>query len=110
MEYLEKHPSFKLDYYTGTTKNTGLDGYCDADWGTSDSRLSITRNIFRYNGAPIAWKSKLQKAVNLSTAVAENYSASLAAVEAIYLRQLLRDMGFGPTSPTLVFRRQRGMH
>ena len=42
----------------------------------------------------------------LSTPEAEHYSASLAtigAVEVIYLRQLLRDMGFGPTSPTPVY-------
>ena len=97
MEYLEKHPSFKPDYYTCPTKPTGLDGHCNADWGTSDNRRSITGNIFRYNGAPIAWKSKLQKSVELSTAETEYYSASLGAVEVIYLRQLLRDMGFGPT-------------
>ena len=92
MEYLEKHPSFKLDYYKCPTKPTGLDGYCDADWGTSDNRRSITGNIFRYNGAPIAWKSKLQKSVALSTAEAEYCSASLGAVEVTYLRQLLWDM------------------
>ena len=103
MEYLEKHPSFKLDYYKCPTKPTGLDGYCNPDWGTSDNRRSITGNIFRYNGAPIAWKSKLQKSVALSTAEAEYYSASLGAVEVIYLRQLLRDMSFGPTSPTPVY-------
>ena len=103
MEYLEKHPSFKLYYYKCPTNPTGLDGYCDADWRTSDNRRSITGNIFRYNGAPIAWKSKLQKSVALSTAEAEYYSASLGAVEVIYLRQLLRDMGFGPTSPTPVY-------
>ena len=39
----------------------------------------------------------------LSTAEAEYYSASLGAVEVIYLRQPLRDMGFGPTSPTPVY-------
>ena len=94
MAYLEKHQSFKLDYHKGPTKTTGLDGYRDADWGTSDSRRSITGNIFRYNGAPIAWKSKLQKSVALSTAEAEYYSASPGAVEVIYLRQLLRNMGF----------------
>ena len=69
-----------------------LDGYCDADWGTSDNRRSMTGNIFRYNGAPIAWKSKLQNSVALSTAEAEYCSASLGAVEVTYLRQLLWDM------------------
>ena len=47
MEYFETHQSFKLDYANGPTKTTGLDGYCDADWGTSDSSQSITGNIFR---------------------------------------------------------------
>ena len=46
IEYLEKHPSYKLDYYKGPMNVTGLDGYCDADWGTSDSRRSISGNIF----------------------------------------------------------------
>ena len=102
MEYLHKHPSFKLDYHKGPTNVTGLDGYCNADWGTSDSRRTITDNIFRYNGAPIQWKSKLQKSVATSTAEAGYHSASLGAAEVIYLRQLLRDMGFEPTSPTPV--------
>ena len=96
MECLEKHPSFKLDYHKGPTNVTGLDGYCDAGWGTSYSRRSITDNIFHYNRAPIQWKSKLQKSVALSTAEAEYYSASLGAAKVIYLRQLLRDMGFEP--------------
>ena len=42
--------------------------------------------------------SELRKLVALSTAEAEYYLASLGAVEVIYLRQLLLDMGFGPTS------------
>ena len=96
MENLEKHPSFiwiiTISTHNPPTKATGLDGFCYADWGTSDSRRSITGNICRYNGAPIAWKSKLPKSVALSTAEAEYYLASLGTVEVIYLRQLLRDM------------------
>ena len=103
MEYIVKYPSFKLDYKKKPNKVTGLDGFCDADWGTSDTRRSTTGNVFRYNGAPIHWKSKLQKTIALSTAEAEYYLASLGAVEVIYLRTLLRDMGFAPKSPTPVY-------
>ena len=112
LEYLEKHPSFKLDYCKDSMNVNGLAGYlfagyCDADWETSDRRRSITCNIFLYNGAPIQcqdqWKSKLQESVALSTAEAEYYSASLGAAEVIYLRQLLRDMGFEPKSRTPVY-------
>jgi hypothetical protein len=35
----------------------GLNWFCDADWGTSDTRRSMTGNIFHYNGAPIHWPS-----------------------------------------------------
>ena len=99
MEYLEKYPSFKLDYTKGPTKITGLDGFCDAELGTSNIHRSITGNIFRYSRlsrAPIHWKSKLQKTVALSTAEFEYYSALLRAAEIIYLLQLLRDAAFDP--------------
>ena len=48
-----------------TFKFTDLDGYCNADWGISYSRRSITHNIFRYNAAPILWKSQLQNSVTV---------------------------------------------
>ena len=103
MEYLTKFSSFRLDYRKHPSSVIGLDGFCDADWGNSDSRRSTTGYVFRYCGAPIHWKSKLQKTIALSTAEAEYYSASLAAVEVIYLRQLLKQMGFAPQSWTPVY-------
>ena len=42
-------------------------------------------------------------ALSTSEAQAEYYSASLGGAEVIYLRQLLRDMGFEPKTPTLVY-------
>ena len=71
MEYLSKYPSFKLTYSKQLKSSRGLDvllcnqvskgldGYCDADWGTSDTRRSTTGIVFRYNGAPILWRSKM---------------------------------------------------
>jgi hypothetical protein len=44
----------------------------------------------------------MQKTVALSTAEAEYYAASGSAVEAIYLRSLLRNMGFAPDTWTPV--------
>ena len=102
MEYLVKYPSFKLEY-SKRPKTIGLDGYCDADWGNNSSRRSTTGNIFRYNGAPIHWKTKLQKTIALSTAEAEYYAASTAAVEVIYLRSLLKNMGFQQEGYTPVY-------
>jgi hypothetical protein len=94
MEYLVKTPSFKLTYRKKQKTLTGLEGFCDSDWGNSSSRRSTTGLLFRYDNAPIFWRSKLQKSISLSTAEAEYYAASHGAVEAIYLRRLLDNMGF----------------
>jgi hypothetical protein len=94
MEHLVRYPSFKLEYSKKSCNSMGLDGFCDADWATSDTRRSTTGFIFRYNGAPMQWKTKLQKSVSLSTAEAEYYAALLTRIDVIYLRTLLRGMGF----------------
>ena len=100
MEYLFAHDSFKLTYRRGTL---GLDGFADADWANSHSRRSTTGFLIRYNMGPISWKSKLQKTIALSTAEAEYYSASSGTVEVIYLRHLLREMGFAEKSWTPLY-------
>jgi hypothetical protein len=107
MEYLAGFPSFKLTYRRWSALSNGLSGYCDSDWANSLSLRSttVTRagNLFLYIRAPISWRSKLQKTVALSTAEAEYYSASSAAVEDIYLRCLLKNMGFAPKKWTPVY-------
>jgi hypothetical protein len=103
MEYLDVHSSFKLTYRKRSALSNGLTGFADSDWAMSLSRRSTTGNLFLYNRSPISWRSKLQKTIALSTAEAEYYSASTAAVEVIYLRYLLRSMGFAPKSWTPVY-------
>ena len=103
MEYLDAHSSFKLTYRKRSALSNGLTGFADSDWAMSLSRRSTTGNLFLYNRSPISWRSKLQKTIALSTAEAEYYSASTAAVEVIYLRYLLRSMGFAPKSWTPVY-------
>ncbi|CAM9866685.1 unnamed protein product, partial [Choristocarpus tenellus] len=73
-----------LRYLLGTTKvgihypaggemdNGGLVGYGDSDWGNDTaSRWSVTGYLILRNGAPIAWKSKIQGAVTTSSSEAE---------------------------------------
>jgi hypothetical protein len=59
--------------------------------------------LFRYNGCPISWKSKLQKTISLSTAEAEYYSASTATTEGIWLRDTVRALGFARQGPTPLY-------
>ena len=90
MGYLHSNPSFKLVYLRGNCN--GLDGFADSDWGNSESRRSTT-GLARYNKSIVLWQSRMQKTIVLSTAEAEYYSASEIAVEIIYLRNLIRNMG-----------------
>ena len=59
--------------------------------------------IMLYNKSPIMWKSKMQKTTALSTGEAQHYSASAAGCEVLYLRALLRRLGFGQKKPTPIY-------
>ena len=52
------------------------------------------------NGAVIAWKSKRQNVVALSSAEAEFMAASSLVQEVIYIRKLLTNLGFPQGSAT----------
>ena len=57
----------------------------------------------RYNKGIICWRSKMQKTVSLSTAEAEYYAVSEMAIEILYLRNLLTNMGFPEHPNTPVY-------
>ncbi len=71
----------------------GLDGFTDSDWGNSESRRSTTGLFALYNKFIVLWRSRMQKSSVLSTAEVEYYSVSDIAVEIIYLRNLIRNIG-----------------
>lgn len=71
-----------------------LTGFCDSDWANAGDRKSISGYGFQFNeeGPLIAWKSKKQSTVALSTCEAEYISLASAAQEGIFLLSLLKDM------------------
>ncbi len=101
MEYLSYRPSLKLKYNREYVK--GLDGFTDSDWGNRASRKSTSGHLARYNRSLLMWRSKMQKSIALSTAEAEYYSVSEMAIEMIYLRNLLANMGLPQEDYTEVF-------
>ena len=68
-----------------------LVGYCDADWGASDDRRSITGYDFQLcrRGPLISWNSKKQPTIALSTCEAEYMSLASAVLEVKFLSHLL---------------------
>jgi hypothetical protein len=79
-------------------------GWVDSDWaGDTDTRRSHAAYIIMMNGGPISWKSRRQDSVALSTSEAEYMAASEVGKEILYLRAILRDVGYAQTAPTNIY-------
>ena len=67
--------------------------YSDSDYaGDPDSCRSVGGYILFVMGVPVAWRSKAQKSVTLSSTEAEWYALSEAVKEVIFVVMLLEDM------------------
>ena len=79
---------------SGNKAENPLTGYVDADWaGCVDTRRSTTGYVFILGNAAISWSCKRQKTVALSSCEAEYMALSEGTKEAIWLRQLLEELG-----------------
>lgn len=112
LRYLKGTVTYGLRYTRASTdrkeKSNVLWGFVDSDWaGCPDSRRSTSGYVLMLNGAAVAWKSKKQSVVALSSAEAEFISASSMVQEVIYIRRLLESLGFKQDSPTKVFEDNR---
>lgn len=69
--------------------------FSDSDWaGGSDDRKSYTGYVFIMASTTVSYESKKQQTVALSSTEAEYMAISAAAKEVIYLRGLLKELGF----------------
>lgn len=81
-----------------------LFGFCDSDWAAClDTRRSMGAYLLFLNGGAVAWRSKKQTSVALSTAEAEFMAASATAQTVLWLRRILLDLGAPQLSPTALY-------
>jgi len=86
-----------------------LVGYSDADWASDiDTRKSQSGYVFYLNGGPISWASNKQTTVALSSVESEYIALSSATQELVYLRQLLEDIGYQQSDPTIIYEDNQG--
>jgi hypothetical protein len=71
-----------------------LKSYVDLDWASSEGRKSTSGMVHLLNDSVIAWSSKKQVTVALSTGEAEYIAASECTREVVYQRQLLSKLGY----------------
>ena len=88
--YIKGTIGLKLTY---RGKMDDLTGYSDADWaGDHDTRRSTSGFVFNVGSGAISWQSKRQPTVALSTCEAEYMAQTQATKEAVWLKELLREL------------------
>jgi hypothetical protein len=81
-------------------RNLVLAGYFDANWaGNADDRKSTSGGCFYVGTNLVAWMSRKQTSISLSTAEAE-YIAAGSCTQLLWMKKLLCDYGF--TQDTMV--------
>ena len=81
-----------------------IHGMCDATWGSDpDDGRSVSGYIIFVQGVPVAWKSKTQASVVLSSAEAEYVSSTEMVKEMLWIRQMLEFFNFEIEAPMNVF-------
>lgn len=87
----------------------GLECYVDSDWaGDHTDRKSTSGFVFRLGGSLVAWSSRKQATVALSSTEAEYVAASHASRDLLWLRQLLIDMGEFVGEPITIYEDNQG--
>ncbi|CAL3972652.1 unnamed protein product [Diplocarpon coronariae] len=90
------NPSTKsLGLIYKNSPNKYITGYCDANYaGDIGSAKSTTGYSFYLANCLFSWKSKLQSIIAQSTTEAEYIAINSAAKEAVYIKQILLELGF----------------
>ena len=83
--------------------------FVDSDWaGDTVHRKSITGIAVMFAGSVIAYKSKIQRTIALSSTEAEFMAACEAGKTILYLRTILEEMGVEQTEATILFEDNQG--
>ena len=110
-----------LIVYLANTANDGItyDGrrkfieytFADANWGSDydGERKSQSGYVVMLAGGAIAWASKRQQSVALSTKEAEFYAVAEAIVATLTTQQNLRGLGYELATPTIIFNDNQGL-
>ncbi len=77
--------------------------FTDSDWASGEGRRSVSGYVMLMGDSPVAWSSKQQAVVALSSCEAEYLACTHAACQIIWMRQLLEELGFPQRDATLLF-------
>ena len=102
LHYLKSSPRKGLMF--SQNNHLDIEGYTDADWaGNISDRKSISSYFTFVGGNLVTWRSKKQKVVALSSAEAEFRGIIKGICELLWLKRLLTEIGFAPSSEMDLF-------
>ncbi|WVZ02051.1 hypothetical protein V8G54_022857 [Vigna mungo] len=88
-----------------------IEGFVDSDFaGCLDTRKSRSGYVFTLFGTAVSWRSTLQSVVALSTTEAEYYALAEGVKEALWLKGLVRELGFDQKSVCVHCDSQSAIH
>jgi hypothetical protein len=86
-----------------------LEAFCDASHASDlDDGKSNSGFVFLLGGSPISWSSKKQTIPASSTTESEYMALHLASAEALWIRNMLRELGYEQNNPIKFFCDNRG--
>ena len=94
---------------TESGSSTTAYGYTDSDLaGDTKTRKSVSGVTIFFGGAAAVYKTILQRMIALSSTEAEFYALTEADKLVLYIRHVLKDLGFEQTDPTTIYEDNRG--
>lgn len=101
LRYLRGTVDYGIWYKRGGTGELAV--YTDSDFaGDVDSRKSTSGYVFLMDGAAVAWLSKKQPIVTLSTTEAEYVAASVCACQVIWFKRVLEELDYDVNGSTVI--------
>jgi transposase InsO family protein len=93
MRYLNTTAQYQLVY--GNPDCSDLIGYSDSDWAAnSDDRRSTTGYVYTLNGGAVAWATRKQRTVALSSTEAEYMALTETSKHALWVKSLCEQLSF----------------
>lgn len=102
-QYLKGTRELGITYGTNLSHGTELMTYTDADWASSLHRKSISGYVVLLAGGAVAWSSKKQSTVALSTAEAEYIAATHVTKQILWQRTLFRELDMPQPDTSILY-------
>nr|GEW84488.1 retrotransposon protein, putative, Ty1-copia subclass [Tanacetum cinerariifolium] len=94
LKYLRNTRDMFLMYEGKPDTELIVTSFCDASWQCDkNDTKSQTGYVFVVDRGAVDWKSKKQTTISMHSAQAEYVAASEAAMEAVWIRKFVRDLG-----------------